>query len=279
MDWSKAKTIIIVAFLITNMLLVYMIVEDNPISDPTLNKSFINKAEALLEEENIGIKTEIPKKVPKLNTITVNYEDISVDSVNKKFLDNNGSVNVLEDETILEYKDEKIVLKDREIKYTNMAEEEKLLDLDKELALEESRNFLLNKGYSVEDISERYISEEDGIYYLEYSKIHNDVFVEKTYTRFKIDKRGVFEFERLWLDVKDEGDKEIYIATAPKAVLALLGRSEFKNKNIVDISLCYYFDSRMEDFLDDPVDSIEGRAVPAWRIEFSDGNKFIVDEY
>lgn len=279
MDWSKAKTIIIIAFIITNILLLYMIVGQKPIKDPTLTDTFIDKSKKLLDESDIGLDVDIPRVVPKLNTITVNYEDLSLDSVNKKFLDKRASVKLEDGRTILEYDREKIILENRSLKYFNQGEEGLYRNLDKDKVLKISRDFLLKRGYSIEDLDRGRVFEEDGVYSLLYSKKYKDVFVEDSYTLFKIDSRGVREFERLWLNVQDEGDKEVFIGTAPKAVLALLGREDFAGRRIVDISLCYYFDSKMEDFLKEPVDSIEGRAVPAWRIELDNGDKFIVDEY
>lgn len=279
MDWSKAKTIIIIAFIITNILLLYMIVGQKPIKDPTLTDAFIDKSKKLLDESDIGLDVDIPRVVPKLNTITVNYEDLSLDSVNKKFLDKRASVKLEDGRTILEYDREKIILENRSLKYFNQGEEGLYRNLDKDKVLKISRDFLLKRGYSIEDLDRGRVFEEDGVYSLLYSKKYKDVFVEDSYTLFKIDSRGVREFERLWLNVQDEGDKEVFIGTAPKAVLALLGREDFAGRRIVDISLCYYFDSKMEDFLKEPVDSIEGRAVPAWRIELDNGDKFIVDEY
>jgi len=43
MDWSKAKTILIVAFIITNLLLIYVLVGENHIYEPTLKDEFIDE--------------------------------------------------------------------------------------------------------------------------------------------------------------------------------------------------------------------------------------------
>lgn len=279
MDWSKAKTIIIVAFIITNILLGYMIVGQKSVKDPTLTDNFIEKSKDLLEDSEIYLATDIPKTIPKLNTITVNYEELDLDGVNKKFLDNEADIELLEASTILEHGDEKVTIEGKKLSYMNAKEDGIHMKLDRDKVLRLSKDFLLAKEYSTDDLKLVYIEEKDGVYTLEYSKVYKGLYVENTYSRFEIDKGGIRKFERLWLDVKDEGEKEIYIDTAPKAVLALLGREEYKGRKIVDISLCYYFNSKMEDVLDEPVESIEGRAVPAWRIEFDDGSKFIVDEY
>ncbi len=87
-----------------------------------------------------------------------------------------------------------------------------------------------------------FIKEENDTFYIEYSKLYNGVFVERAYTNFQIDGRGVKRFERVWLIVEDLGETEIYISTAPKAILALLDMEDVYGKTIENISLCYYFD-------------------------------------
>src|SRR5690606_9906755 len=115
--------------------------------------------------------------------------------------------------------------------------------------------------------------------YLEYSKVYKDTFVERAYTNFQIDGRGVKRFERLWLNVKEIGDTKIYISTAPKSLLNLLGMKELYNNSITDISLCYYFDPEKHEYIEEPGEAKQGRAVPAWRIQFEDGYKVYIDDY
>ena len=124
-----------------------------------------------------------------------------------------------------------------------------------------------------------FIKEENDTFYIEYSKLYNGVFVERAYTNFQIDGRGVKRFERVWLIVEDLGETEIYISTAPKAILALLDMEDVYGKTIENISLCYYFDPQKHDYLEEPGEAKQGKAIPAWRIQFQDGYKVFIDDY
>lgn len=282
MDWSKAKTILIVAFIITNILLVYVIMGENHISnEPTIKDEFIEDVIKLLKDKNITVSTQIPKDIPRLNAMTVEYENVNIQELNRNYFNNNGIIEqdgedlakiVKDDESIL-------VINDRFIIYENKREREIYKDLDKDKAIQLSEEFISKGQFQASDMKLTFIKEDKGIFYLEYSKIYGDILVERTFTNFQIDKRGIKKFERLWLNEKDFGEVEIYISTAPKSILTLLGMQEAYGKTIADISLCYYFDPEKHDYLGEPKDAKQGKAVPAWRIQFDDGYKIFIDEY
>lgn len=279
MDWSKAKTILIVAFIITNLLLVYFIFEEKAVTDPMLKEDFIEKVTELLEDSNIKISINIPNFIPKLNTITVNYEEYDIDSVNKKFLDGESKVEFLKESVILKNENKKVVLEEKGISYEDKSKNQKIDDLNKEKALEISRDFLLEKGYRLDDLSEGFVEKNDNIFNISYSKLYDNKYVESTYTKFKIDEYGIREFNRLWLEIKDKGDKEIQIGPASKAILDLIGNEKFYGREITDISLCYYFKpvKDIKDIIDMEIEGKEGKAGPAWRIEFDNGERYIVE--
>jgi len=73
MDWSRAKTILILAFLLLNLLLGYQLWYDradmsgaNP-EDPEVEMAF----EQLLAAKNIKVKVSLPPQTPKMREITV----------------------------------------------------------------------------------------------------------------------------------------------------------------------------------------------------------------
>ncbi len=90
MDWSKAKTILIVAFIITNILLIYVIVGEDHVNEPTLKDDFIEDVVELLEDKNIKVSTQIPKDIPHLNTMVVEYENVNIQKLNKDYFSNRG---------------------------------------------------------------------------------------------------------------------------------------------------------------------------------------------
>jgi len=280
-DWSKAKTILIVAFIITNILLVYVLMEETKIEEPTINADFIEDVINLLKMKNISVDTDIPTDIPYLNTMIVKYEKFNLEELNKKFFNGRGSI-IKDEEGLGEIEcgdDNIIIINNKIIKYENKSENELYKELDKDRAIKIAEEFMKKRQWNVSDMELTFFKEQDDIYYLEYSKTYEDYFIEKAYTNFQIDKRGVKKFERLWLKSGELGDIKINISTAPKAILGLLDMKEAYGKTIADISLCYYFDPEKHSYLEDLGEAKQGKAVPAWRIQFDDGYKVLLDEY
>ncbi len=282
MDWSKAKTILIIAFVITNLLLAYMLFDNNSIAEPTVSDDFIADVTKLLNTKDIKLNCNIPKDIPSLSTMTVEYEVYDIADINKVFF-NGTSLGINQVEGIVEFKKDKEIVKiidEKKLDYENGNDENKYNDLNEEKAIHLAEEFLEYKGFIESDMELTYKSNYKNTYYLEYTKIYNGIYLENTYTKFVIDKRGVKRFERFWLNPKEVGDNEIYISTAPKAILGLLNMDSVYGKTIDDISLCYYFDPvRHRDVVEDPKKTREGKAIPAWRIQFNDDSIVFLDEY
>ncbi len=246
MDWSKAKTILIVAFLVTNILLVAVLLSSQRQVETTTKEGFIDDVTKLLNNKNIFIDTEMPKEIPSLNILTDEYILIT----NKKILS-----------------------------YENKKQENKYKNLNSELAKTIAIKFLEERNYDTSDMLLSYIKNEGDTYYLEFSKIYKDKYLEKANTTMEIDSRGVRRLDRIWLKVLNEGETPIYISTAPKAILSLLGKEEVYGKTIKDISLCYYFGPMEQKYVKEPNDPRKGNTFPAWRVLFDDGYKIIIDNY
>lgn len=281
MDWSKAKTILIIAFIITNTLLGYMLIREKPIGESTVKDSFIQDVVELLKDKNISVATQIPKELPHLNTVTVSYEKADLKELNKNLLDNNGIISTNKEGfgEIIKGNESIVLANNKLIIYENKREKEVYSYIDEEKAIRIGEEFIKKGNFDTSDMKLTFVKEEEGVFFLEYSKLYNNIFVERAFTNFQIDKRGVKRFERQWLITTDLGDAEIYINTAPKSMLALLGMENVYGKTITDISLCYYFDPQKHEYLQDPVEAKQGKAVPAWRIKFEDGYKLFIDEY
>lgn len=281
MDWSKAKTILIIAFIVTNLLLAHVLFDNENIDEPTIKEGFIENAVGLLQSKNIKVNCKIPNTQPSLSMMNVEYEKKGIDEINNNFF-GGKTIGVEQEEGKVEFQinKEKVTLLDgKTLIYENSDDKEKYAKLDKEKAISIAEDFLKEKGFSMDDMKLSFIKNDNGIYYLEYTKIYEGLYVEKTYTKFEIGKCGIKRFERFWLNTKEIGENQIYISTAPKAILGLLTMEEAYGKTIEDISLCYYFDPSRHEDINDPKKTREGKAIPAWRIQFDDGSKILLDEY
>ena len=277
MDWSKAKTILIVAFLVTNMLLGAVLLSNERKMETATKEGFIEDVTKLLNKKNIFIDTEISRENPSLNSLTVEYEILDVYEVNKNYFNGEGKIES-KDQSItgIVYNDEYVVIENKKLlKYENNKEEEKYTDLNEEQAKTIALKFLQDKKYDTSDMLLYYIKEDGNSYRLEFSKMYNTRYLERANTIVEVDSRGVRRLDRIWLNPLDEGKTPIYISTAPKAILSLLSMEDVYGKTIKDISLCYYFDPVGSDYKN----AKKGNALPAWRVLFDDGYKVIIDNY
>ncbi len=280
MDWSKAKTILIIAFIIVNIVVVYVVISQKPTEDPTLTDEFVGNVKKLLSEKNISVESDIPKIIPSLKSLIVEFEKANLDDLNNRYFNGNGVMEYDEElqETVMGDKSI-LVINERLIIYEDNGEDVLYENIDKDKAIEISQDFMKKGKFDTSDMKLTYFKEEQGVFYLEYSKVYDGVIIERAYTNFQIDNRGVKRFERLWLDPKELGEYDIYISTAPKSLLNLLGMQEVYGKTITDISLCYYFDPEKHEYSQGFGETKQGKAVPAWRIQFNDGYKVFIDEY
>lgn len=281
MDWSKAKSILIVSFLIINLLLGYVLFWDSKEIDTTLTTEFIGDVVSLLNNKEIHLHTEIPKDNPSLISLIVEYEMMKPRELNRNYFNNKGSTEYIGQDLVeIRYIDDVIKIINRKLVIFESKNKDKRYNIDSEdQAIEFASEFLIEKGYDLSDMKLSFIKEIEGEFYLEYSKVYNDIFLESAFTNIQINKYGVKRLERKWLEVIDEGEKPIYIDTAPKSILSLLSMEEVYEKTIRNISLSYYFEPEKHDYIEDPEQANQGRTIPAWRIQFDDGYKVFLDNY
>src|SRR5690606_32339182 len=78
--------------IITNILLAYVLYINENSKDTTLNDEFIEDVIRLLKNKDIEIDTEIPKTIPSLLSLSVEYEINSPEKLNKDFFNGNGTI-------------------------------------------------------------------------------------------------------------------------------------------------------------------------------------------
>lgn len=281
MDWGKAKNILIIAFIVINLIMGYVFIVKDKEVDATNSPDFINQAIELLNKKQIQVHSEIPNINPKLSALTVVYVNMKPEQINKDYFNNIGHVSSQGEELIeVSLKDETIsILNKKLLIYESDSQAIKYPNLTEDDVIPIAKDFLIDKGYSIDDLKISFMKKVGDYYYVEFSKVYNDIYLESAFTNIQLDSRGVIKMERMWLDVKEEGENLISISAASKSILGLLSMKEVYGKTIADISLCYYFNPGKHDYIEDPLETKQGRAIPAWRIQFDDGYKVIIDNY
>ena len=83
MDWTKAKSILIVALLVTNLVLIatYFLQNNSQKND---DKEMQNATVKLLEQKNIFVNTDIPQEHPRMAKLTVRYDKMNQTAVEEQ---------------------------------------------------------------------------------------------------------------------------------------------------------------------------------------------------
>jgi len=280
MDWSKAKTILIVALLFANAILGYFVITDSLESNASGKAAADIQVEELLQRRDITLQSEIPVTPESLMSITVEFERNEPYDINSRYFDGKG-IRELKGEEIEEiYRGyESVTIENGKLLiYENrdrMAVVTKAVEL--EAAENTAKKFLQERGYSSADMKLTYHQEEKGVYRLEYSKILENSYVEVGNTSFLIAGDTVKRMERTWLNTVEIQQSDLSLIPAEKAILELLSIEQAHGKTITDISLCYYFDPEKQNNYDGYQQATQGNAVPGWRIQFEDGTKLVLD--
>ena len=280
MDWSKAKTILIVALLFANAILGYFVITDSMESNASGKAAADIQVEELLQRRDITLQSEIPVTPESLMSITVEFERNEPYDINSRYFDGKG-IRELKGEEIEEiYRGyESVTIKNGKLLiYENrdrMALVTKAVEL--EAAENTAKEFLQERGYSSADMKLTYHQEEKGGYRLEYSKILENSYVEVGNTSFLIAGDTVKRMERTWLNTVEIQQSDLSLIPAEKAILELLSIEQAHGKTVTDISLCYYFDPERQNNYDGYQQATQGNAVPGWRIQFEDGTKLVLD--
>lgn len=282
MDWKKIKKILIIALLTANAILFFYTNYNNfRLRNESTRRDFVREVTELLAEKNISLDTKIPRRTKKLPSVLVSFETSSEEDINERYFKGKGKIlRPSTDLAEISLGDEYInLVNGRRTFYENRIKENKYKIDSLEEAQNIAKKFLLDKKYDTRDIYLSYYKIDGDKYILNYTKIFDSFPVESSYTNFVIDSRGVMSMDRLWLNVLDKSDQKIYLSPAARALLALLNKTDYYNKTIEKISPCFYFNPEDQGYIEDITRAVNGRAIPAWKVKFTDGEYTVISNY
>lgn len=280
MDWSKAKTILIIALLFANAILGYFVFTDSMASNSLESMSANIPVEELLQRKEITLQSELPRTPESLLSITVEFERNEPYVINSRYFDGKGIRELTGEEIEEIYRGyESVTIENGKLLiYENS---DRLILGTKTVTLDDAENtakkFLHERGYNTEDMKLTYHAEEIDGFRLEYSKTLENSYVEIGNTSFLIIGDSVKRMERTWLNTVELQQSDLTLIPAEKAILELLSIEQAHGKAVTDISLCYYFDPEKQSNYEGYQQAAQGNAVPGWRIQFEDGTKLVLD--
>lgn len=277
MDWKKTKNQIILILLILNLSLLGLYLKKEKDLSPYKNpEATIKNLEENLKEKGIKLETEIPTHPVKEKPLIVKYQEENIKTINEKYFGGTGDIDIRENITTISKGQEEItIINNRRFLYENYKKENKKEKNTKEKALA----FLEEKKIDTSDMLLSKITEEKTATTYEYLKTYKDKILETSYLRLTLEGGTVTKMDSLWIEVIQEEKDKIQIEPAYKALFALTNTDENKGKTIEEIKVCYYFNPEEQGLLEDNTKAEQGRAIPAWRIKFTDGTIKILDNF
>lgn len=243
MDWTKAKTILIAALIITNIILgASLFIVKNNMQYVNLDEE--NDTRSFLASRNIYVYSSIPERTKSMPVLNVRYDNYPPEKI--RLLIDNAAVSFA----------------------GNMSQE----DIVKRL-----QDFLIESGLFNEHARlETYIAQENG-YIVTFKNYYNDIPLESSFITCVIENGRITDIEPLLLTPTKSGTnkKEIIAATTALFKFAGLIDSSDTPINITDIQLVYWVPDM---FLFDMEDTTSDTAFPTWCISYN-GEKKCINAY
>lgn len=233
MDWTKAKNMLIVALIVTNLILIYAYVYKNDaimITDENILEDTIE----LLESKNIYIETEIPRKYNSMAVLSVEYDKMSQDLIDQQ----------LASQTVMRKKSDEAII--------NM-----------------TTNFIKKCNLFTETMVFESLEKRNGKTMVTYKNYYNDIPVEDSYVICTVENGKVRDIQRFWLNpIETNKARKKKLIPAAAALIKFMSENEDEKEiHVEDITLVYWLDSSSFD-AESP---IADTAFPAWRITYNKG--------
>lgn len=241
-------------------------------------RKFSKMSKELLMENDIKVDTVIPRKKTMMKNLRVSYETVGNRALNQKYFKDLGEIRQVDSSlTTIKYGREHLFIYDgRHFIYENN-KETSALPLTKEQAEDIAKDFLSALSYPTDDLKLVNTKEVGNEWHLLYTMMYRGDYVESTYTKMTIAGGEVKKMDRLWLNILEEGQNQNILPPAAQVILTLLDDTAHSGKTIVSIEPCYFFSPEKQGTVEGYTKSLYGRATPAWRLLFSDGEEFVID--
>ena len=235
MDWTKAKSILIVALILTNLVLIFSYAfreEDMLQSSDTILADTIDH----LESKNIYIRTEIPEKYGRMPVLYVEYDKMDMEQIVKELADQQPVV-------LVPGNDEQMI----------------------QLAI----SFIEKCGLYSEHVAFDNIKKNQETTTVSFKNNIDGIQIEDSYIICDVAEDGrIVRLDRYWLEPVEYGKMKKQITSASRALIKFMSEKEGEERAYIDdISLIYWLDS--DSF--ETQSPISDTAFPTWKITYNGG--------
>ncbi len=279
MDWKRAKSILIVMFLIINIFLSYQLFTISRNQYQYTNKAELERVEAYLTSKNIHLETKIPDRVLIIPPLSVKYHQFEENTLkNQLFPSGNPQLSQSVDGFVLKNGEQSLTVKSSiYLTYSNDAIKVKQEDVSEKKCISAANSFLSklklgnNKYIKLQEHQKGYVR-------LILGQQYKNIPIEGSRIEIIATEEGVVSadihwFESIW-------PQKSYNLTTP--IVALLTAYEKRGKEdgpitINEIRQGYYFNNTVQGDAG-PTIALEGTVAPMWIIK-SGSNEIYVNAY
>lgn len=297
MDWSKAKNVLIVAFIVTNIFLIYNIkietFKGNEVKP--VNDEYLLNVEEYLNRNDIYLNTDIPEEIISLPVLLVKYKNFDSNKIAGRFLgkgydkttDLTGREN-LKREIFKKDNKEVIIEGNKRLIYKNIDGSQGNHSLNEKTVTKISNDFLkqyklMKEGIVLDQIY--YGIEEEvhsqPIYKLIYNQTYKNKFLGESYIHVYVNNKGVVAAEAMLLEYEKTQYQQKKIIPAAEALMRAMNTMLKENETpiyIKEIEAGYYF-SPTNYIKSDWKDIDAGTAFPSWKITIQNGKAYYIEAY
>ncbi len=271
MNWNKAKTILIIAFILLNTFLIYSIYENNIENYEGLDESFIKKVESSLLDKNILIDADVPKEIYKMPLLEVEYRIFQKDDV-EDYLGENYEEKI-EDEYFVKNDGSYIRIENNKKLIYNIRDVKGNLNIDEEDGLRFIEKYVENNDINLEKYELDLKITKENLFIFIYKRIYDNKTLENDYYKFIVDNEGVAGLERQNIKTIEAKEGLIYVTTAYESLLRLKNEGNAK-RTIKKVEISYYTDENSSEW----VNIVRANMDPTWKVVFDDGNiKYLIE--
>ncbi len=254
MDWGKAKIYLIIAFVITNMILIISIFSDMSNNASYFTKESYQSLNEFLLQKNLSLHTELPKETPKMGTVKVEFESFNLKGVKEKFSDFAHDIEIIGEKKL-------VVMGKR-----------KLAVFDKEYAASDAQIFI--KTYDInENLAYKNVYSDEENIVVVYNSLYNKRFLEESYVKFTYLKDGNLKLEILKMNPVEESNSKKNVMTSVEAVMRA-SRNMQENETITQVVLGYNY-TQSENLT--IANTKTATAFPCWRIKTKDNKYYYIE--
>lgn len=276
MDWERAKTVLILAFLVLNAIFIFQLWLEPMYIDSSMRiePSQVEDKLAELQYKNITVTAEVPRRLQIMQTLSVRCPEPDYFNDAKAVL-GNGAIWVSPANKAIGYRKyisdagEAMVYTDGRITFRSASASTKGA-ISQDNARETAEKFLRNTLGKPRDARLGRVGQaEDGTWIVEYYQRWRRKDLEISRIILRVDENGVLDMDYFWVEIVGFTGADVPTIPATGALTVAAERMP-SGSVITEIYSSWY---------SPPVPTEQWRSYPAWVLLTSTGTKYFINAF